>query len=82
MYNAFVNYCKSYFQNKETKEKQDTCLKVIHPIGQSNNKAWVIGDGFITENDIHTVIEVSEVFLSCRELAVIIFWVIPTRANK
>lgn len=36
-------------------------------------------DGFVTEDDVHTVVQVSEIVFCCWKLAGVVFWVIPVK---
>lgn len=52
-------------------------LEIVHAVRKRDHKARVIVDGLVTENDIHTVVEIPEIVLGCRQLAAVILWVIP-----
>ncbi len=54
-----------------------TNLEVVHSVWQCHNKAWVIVNGLVTEDDIYTVVQVSEVVFCSRELTGFIFRIIP-----
>lgn len=52
-------------------------LKIIHSVGQRDNEAGVIGDGFVAEDDIDAVVQVSEVLFCGGKFTVVILGVIP-----
>lgn len=54
-------------------------LKVVHSVGQRNDEARVVVDGFVTEDNVHAVIQVSKVVLCRGQLTGVIFWVVPVK---
>lgn len=54
-----------------------THLKIVHAVRERDHKAGVIVDGLVTENDVHTVVEIPEIVLSCRQLTAVVLWVVP-----
>lgn len=69
----------STFQTSDIhcKHRKGPYLKIIHAVGERDHKARVVVDGLVTENDIHAVVEIPEIVLSCRQLAAVVFWVVP-----
>lgn len=52
-------------------------LKIVHAVGERDHEARVVVDGLVTEDDVHAVVEVPEVVLGRRQLAVVVLWVVP-----
>lgn len=57
-------------------------LEIVHSVGQRDDKTGVVGDRLVAEDDVHAVIEVPEVLLRRRELAVVVLWVVPANAKE
>lgn len=57
-------------------------LKIVHAVRQRDHEARVVVDGFVTENDVHTVVEIPEIVLGCRQLTAVVLWVVPARFDK
>lgn len=59
-----------------------THLKIVHAVRECDHKAGVIVDGLVTENDVHTVVEIPEIVLCCRQLTAVVLWVVPALLEK
>lgn len=58
-----------------------THLKIVHAVRKRDHKTRVVVDGLVTENDVHTVVQVPEVVLGRRQLTAVILWVVPERVE-
>lgn len=54
-------------------------LKIVHAVRERDDEAGVVVDGLVTENDVHSVVEVPEIVLGRRQLAAVVLWVVPLR---
>lgn len=52
-------------------------LKIVHAVRERDHKSRVIVDGLVTENDVHSVVEIPEIVLGRRKLTAVVLWVIP-----
>lgn len=57
-------------------------LKIVHAVGKRDHKAGVVVDGLVTENDVHTVVEIPEIVLGRGQLAAVVLWVVPAAGEK
>lgn len=57
-------------------------LKIVHAVGKRDHKAGVVVDGLVTENDVHTVVEIPEIVLGRGQLAAVVLWVVPARRES
>lgn len=72
----------SFFFKLQTKCLNGPYLKIVHAVRQRDHEARVVVDGFVTENDVHTVVEIPEIVLGCRQLTAVVLWVVPARFDK
>lgn len=59
------------------KHRKRPYLKIVHAVRECDHKARVVVDGLVTENDIHPVVEIPEIVLSCWQLTAVVLWVVP-----
>lgn len=57
-------------------------LKIVHAVRKRDHKARVVVDGLVTENDVHTVVQVPEIVLGRRQLAAVVLWVVPVSLKE
>lgn len=81
-YRTYVHYFSHYGLLFISCLSPSTNLEVVHSVGQCHDEAWVVVDGFVAEDDVHAVVQVSEVVFRRRQLTGVIFWVVPVKHMK
>lgn len=56
-------------------------LEVVHPVWKRHNEAWIVVNGFVTEDDIDAMVQVSEVIFRSQQITCIILGVIPGKRS-
>lgn len=57
-------------------------LKIVHAVGERDHEARVVVDGLVTKNDVNPVVEIPEVVFCCRQLAIVILWVVSVEMEE